>query len=298
MTESSSADQSPPPVDDHKYGKYIVGIFLCLAVGIVPMALRAKKQPFLPDSVFVEKLQQKPVYDLVLVGNSRVYRDMSPKVISENIGKKVYNFGFSNLQMDSAVLSRAEQLLNPNGAKEMLLGINVNALSGQSLDGYRSVRGLNGIEQKNVMLFAPYEKYFRLGDAESATQKPDHLGFVWSMTKHADETIQKGRVMSGKTIATFKPQALADVANWVKSARARGIKVYATVPPIPEITSKAENEVGHYDPDLVRKTLQDAGAEWIDVPGTFQTYDGSHLLGPEAEKYSLELSKKLGGVVH
>lgn len=257
------------------------------------MAYRSSKLQSVPDEFFVKKLFKPPIYDIVIVGDSKVYRGIAPEEIKRATGLSAFDFSFNAMQVNRQSLDYAEKLLKPNGARIMIINADHGGLADSGSDMFRSLLALKQIELLNIFTLGNGQRYIQTKNSHTKTREYDD-GFVWTATTN-------GKAYQHGAIERFgyydKPSVRDRIFQWVNEAKGRGIRFFALcVPASPEL-AKWELTKG-YDPAEEKRAFEAAGIEWIDVPGTFQTWDGTHLLGDEAVRYSRQLgaalAKKLG----
>lgn len=96
-------------------------------------------------------MTQNSTYDIVIFGDSRVYRGLDPETISKNTQKSAYNFGFSSAGYSPQILNWVHNHCDSNSI--IILGVTSLSLTPSSLSNkfYRQ-------EQKR----SAYQVYQRL----------------------------------------------------------------------------------------------------------------------------------------
>jgi hypothetical protein len=74
----------------------------------------------LNESFWAHKIDNRGRYDMVITGDSRVYRGIDPGIISQKMDLSSFNYGFSSAGLDSLLINNAILLLDPNGKKILL----------------------------------------------------------------------------------------------------------------------------------------------------------------------------------
>ena len=77
-------------------------------------------------------------FDVVIAGDSRIYRGIDPasieSVLSKNGPVRVFNFGFSSVGLDSAYLQDAVCLIDTSSARPILiLGVSPSSLADENM---------------------------------------------------------------------------------------------------------------------------------------------------------------------
>jgi hypothetical protein len=260
---------------------------------------------------FVNKTHQKPEYDLVIVGDSRALRDVSPAAMKTRLGAtRIFNFAFHAGGMNDEIFSAAEELFAPDAERKAII-LAPTALSfmafkqansqfheylGKPRDvvwEYTRVLGL-------VRWFQPISPglIFRnaIGDKPARVLEQDYHEDGWiatNQTPHddvADLDLPRQRV-TGHRVAE---EQIAAVMERTRQWRRQGIEVYAFFPPAYAPRVAMEDSVLGFDRERFIAEFRQSGGIWLDV-GTqgFESYDGSHLVRSSA----LALSENLGALV-
>ncbi len=287
----ASEDRSPK----NKPITLFLGTLLLMVVVLFPVAFRQRHYQILDDSFFVNKLRQQPNYDIVAVGDSRVYRGIDPSELEKRFpGEKGYNFGFSGLRLCTDILNDAEKLLRPDGQRTLIIAISAPSMAKGNQDGYQTLRKLNGLERWNLLHFGKYEKYLKLyaGTNANYVQYPKVDGFVWSDFRKRDLGSYRAESANDPLLKTFDTVRVQQIADWISGAVQRGIKVYVTTTPVSKQTADFEQVAGYSESYCVDK-LTHAGGIWIKPQGQYETYDGSHLIGGDADRFSQDLASEM-----
>ena len=87
----------------------------------------------LKESFWAHKVTADSIYDIVAVGDSRVYRGVDPEAIETQCFKlkgtkiQALNFGFSSAGLEPYILEKAKALLKYGGKRVMLIGVSPNS---------------------------------------------------------------------------------------------------------------------------------------------------------------------------
>lgn len=89
-----------------------------------------------PKWYWIEKLRWGPQADVVVAGDSRVYRGVDPSQLQA--GGVGLNFGFSSGKFTKSYLDHAAALLDPDGARVLVLGVSIFSIErdGAEQSGY------------------------------------------------------------------------------------------------------------------------------------------------------------------
>ena len=257
------------------------------------------------------KMRWQKQFDIVLGGDSRVQRGMSPSSIMEAIPKaRVANFGFSAACFDEQYLSHLESLLAAD-SKSPTIVIGLTALSltsyAQKNNEYREYAKKHSAEHflndhfgKFIFMFRPYQKR----DLKKL--------FGWSKEQHryyeiarADGWIETNRepLLPTHALAEYKrlfsqysflkaqeDELLRKVGNLVK----KGIAVYAFRPPTTKEMALLERKMCDFDESKFIDEFRKRGGKWLHLPQeNYQSYDGSHIESPSAKRLSKWIGEEL-----
>ncbi len=287
---------------------------ICAALVVALVALWRTDGGFAtaPSWYWRMKLEWHHTADIVLVGDSQVYRGLDPSVFAATWGGRALNFGFSGAGLDARYLDAVERVLDPASSPPVV----VLAVSPWSLTPRAA--GPNGFtaaleEQRRSSLPAvwlqrldsvthrlrpaplevlPAEHTATRAAAESYRQefRPDG----WVASEQSPPQITRGleSVRANHAHANrVDPAILAAVQDRIRRWTGRGWHVVVFVPPgAPEVDRLARDLAG-FDARAVARAVVDAGARWVDVgPDAFETYDGIHLTRASAVRLSRHLA--------
>lgn len=296
----------------------LAGVML-LAMGL----LRDHEEFGLPPDLFWRmKVDWNGCADIVLAGDSRVYRAVSPEAISAGLGNcRVLNYGFSANGYCSEYLAGLERVLDPQSQRRTLvLGISPHSLTPNAIkeNGYlhtlrrqrqeaapateallagycpgvlhffkpmsfsEALRTALGIGHHKKMR---YISHYRLDGWVPGRQIPETGG---QAIKRYAGIFEKNRIC---------PDDIDGLLAAVKGWTARGIKVYAFRPPSSAEMVELENACSGLDEAKFVRDFQAAGGQWIAVDqARYHSYDGSHLRDDAAEQFSHDLARQIDGL--
>lgn len=265
------------------------------------------------DYMWSYKTHGEDKFDLLVIGDSRVYRGVSADtVVADLEGWNGMNLGYSSTGLDSFYLDFAASKLKPKGKRIIIVGLSPYAFSYDAVGNwhYKQVRDESwSTTYKHIHLY-PYMKYVNpYSPTEIAdylrgiknrpkyyqTPKPD--GWVKSDKRPADQENglwayeqnyknNEKAVVSESIIAAF----MQKVKQWTKE----GIHVIGFRPPTTRIMVEIEDKYSKFDHMKVRNAFIESGGLWIDFNSKdFYSYDGSHLQYQSA----IKLSKELGNYI-
>lgn len=287
-----------------------------IGLTLLGLALAGPLLPNLPTSsmqadwFWSHKVDPQQQFDVVFIGDSRIYRGISPddfaQAFAPNKSIRVFNFGFSSAGLDTAFMQAGARLLDPETAHPILvLGITTSALADENLvnthfwQEYRRSPWARWQRQHlnpSLSYFDPtspevlYQQltgqqvgYYQDHQANGWIASDKHPRRVWENDAHVRRTYPNTMFSQA-----LRQRLLDQVATW----QAQGIQVVAFRPPAaPNL--EALEMVPSYFPEIALKAqLKGLGALWLELPDRtkYETYDGNHLIEGSAR----QLSKDLG----
>lgn len=265
------------------------------------------------------KVEWKAVANIVLAGDSRVYRGLSPTPFAETLGGRCVNFGFSSAGYTADYLDAVERVVSEKqGPPLVVLGVTPWSLTPRAAHA----NGFTEAERESRENQLPARWRRRVAMIEDAL-RPYEVERLWYGARLSDRyksrAIEKnyrqefgadGWVASDylphrpqRGVQTARadhahnlcdPAVLAQLATRVRQWRTRGWRVVGFRPPAPDEVQRLADELSGYREDDVARAFTAAGAEWISLPGSeFETYDGAHLTAAAARRLSLQLAKTI-----
>jgi hypothetical protein len=248
------------------------------------------------DAFWANKVSNPKKYDIIFIGDSRIYRGINPSIVSEITKASVLNYGFSAAGLDSILIDEGIKHLDPNGKKMLVFGISPSAFTNVAIknEHFHSLKKINNKDlwiRKNLY---PQLTYF---DAFSLAEIKKHLNKeAYSQVCKADGFIESNKSPSDSTAAIsayedyFKHNAINELQqqkfiSLLQILQTKGIKCYAFRVPTTLPMTVLENSI--FDNQLFKLKINQTGAHWMAIPQNgFESYDGSHLSGASANKLS------------
>jgi hypothetical protein len=282
-----------------------------LLVGALSFVMPKNKEKYLADRFWAQKTFAQPRYDVVIIGDSRVYRGVMPSVMEELLpGMKVLNFGYSNGGLNPVMFAAAEKKFSEKSkSKVMVVGVSANCLTAYTLTNEQYLREKNRPREEvferlyfNTILYR-FSATTPEALKEKLLQKPassyyfnDYQtdGYVQS-TKFPVDTMEAipsyiDDYTNFQVSETYINQLSAQVSDWNN----RGITVIGYRPPTTFPMRALEDTMGLFNEELIKAKFTEAGGHWLDLNQTrYTTYDGSHLDKESAMKLSEELAREI-----
>ena len=296
----------------------IIAVFVLTLVGLVLLGIWRPVSPDPQDDVraarnafFIEKTHGQASYDMVLVGDSRALRGISPEQIErQNPGLRVFNFAFHAGGFNDEIFDAAEALLDADSPRKAIV-IAPTPLGfidwKQTNAQYREYLNKPGDE---VLL---YRKCFALAGflqplsptvflRKALGMKPPRLleeDFTpagWISTRQtpadnfADLSVLRDQLLGNRSEPAVMANLMARVADW----ESRGIRVFGTFVPAYEPRVALEDSMLDFPRETFMADFDRAGGRFFTGYGTgYETYDGSHLYDDSAVRFSAVLGEKI-----
>lgn len=246
--------------------------------------------------------------DIVLAGDSRVLRGLSPSAISEFLpGRRIINYGFDANGYTAAYLEAIESTLDSlSDNRAILLSITPQSLAPRASrrNGFLSISQKGDYDLFVDRHLARYIEFFR----------PYPLEYYWYKLRGVRQTLYTQNFQPDGWIASYKEpedtlyqirryqgrfdnnQVSDEIVNrlnkFVKHWSNQGIDVYGIRLPTSEPMLTLEDSASGFNESSFKIAFIDAGGKWFGIPsGLYKSYDGSHLHEESARRLSQELGR-------
>ena len=284
---------------------YVSILVLILIFVIIIFKTLKRENDYKADKFWINKTFAESKYDIVIIGDSRAYRGISPAEIRKYFpNKEVLNFGYSSSRLSGLLLEQAEKKLSTNSNEKILIiAITPNSLLKKSFENEHLNENLKMPREKRyeILYFNDYLKYFepirgrdfRKDNSPKYIEKYYDNGWIASDKEPRDTTVatteykewfEKNNV-SDKLINNF----LKQVANWQN----QNIKVYGFYMPTSWSMKQIEDSLSGFNEDNFSKEFEKAGGTWLKFNKNYESYDGSHLTEKSAIEFSNDLAKEI-----
>lgn len=258
----------------------------------------------------------KPQYNVVLCGDSRVYRGISPTAMNSALPDfKIVNFGYSAGGLDRLMLKSAEALLDPEAKSRIIvLGVTPSSLTSFSAQNeqYLSIMRKPFSEVFESVYFLPVKTFMlpilpkEVLSLISGTRTKSNGyhkifyddGWVasWYDVPRPEEQLSSYRAR----FASYQvsSELWQDVLQVVREWRSRGIQTIAYRPPTTRAMVALEDSMSGFREAEFIKEFRNAGGIWLSFnPDDYVSYDGSHLEADSAKKLSRDLADKIRVII-
>lgn len=273
------------------------------------------QEKYLGELFWSRKTFAPAKYDVVLMGDSRVYRALSPEIMQSHLhGLKVLNFAYSNGGLNPVMFEAAEKKLAQNDRpKIIVLGITANSITGYSAGNQQYIQELTRPREEVLerIYLNPVRYWFSstspeklklhfLGKPDSAYYRNTYFmdGYVESEKYPVDTTAAISSYIDdfkNYKVDSVHLQVLFDqVEKWTKD----GFTVIGFVPPVSTPMRELEYPLGLFDEAKIKAGFEKVSGHWFDInSANYKTYDGSHVTIESAQKLSGELAEYIKKLV-
>ncbi len=283
-------------------------IIASILVGLLSFVMPKNKEKYLRDQFWTQKTFAPSVYDIVIMGDSRIYRGISPSEMEKILpGKKILNFGYSDGGLNAEMFEMATQKLSKNSRDAMIvLGITPNSITGYSQNNVQfwqeKTRPREDVLERlylNGILYhfsatTPEAIWDLLKKEKQSNYYRNEYyanGYVESEKFPTDTTEAIPSYVQDFTTYKVKEKSIAELIRQVHTWHEKGIQVVGFRPPVSMPMRMLEDTMGMFNEASIKAQFKKAGGHWIDFnPNLYKTYDGSHLNKESALRLSNDLA--------
>lgn len=286
--------------------KRYVFLFLLLVSSVLGMRIAFQNEGlnylWQKENFWLLKANTHETFELVILGDSRLFSAVNPDLLKQAPSEKTLNFAFPSISFTEHYLQKADEIVAPQG--RVFIGLTAEAFTNfeadQSLRSYEKAGPLF-IHQliKRIRTYWPVinlEILISRGKIPLFEQ-PLQAGFDTFHTNGWIETKREITLDYGSMITSYhglfqqhqiKESIIQNLENQTREWTKKGIKVYTFWVCFEEAVCKEEEVVlGNGAKEKINQRLNVAGAKLISMDNTkFATFDGDHLTGNEAIRFS------------
>lgn len=274
---------------------WITIFFAAILVTGLSFVLPKDEEKYMAELFWARKTFAPKKFDVVVMGDSRVYRGISPGIIEKRLPEmNVLNFAYSNGGLNTTMFEAAEQKLAENEKQKIiLLGISANTVTGYSAGNDQYQQELNRPREEilerfylNPILYwfsptAPKKlrKHFSMVEDTAFYRNKYFMdGYVESEKFPVDTTAAISSYIDDFTNYKVEEKYLKTLFEQVKKWGRHEILVVGFTPPVSRPMQMLEDTLGLFDVAKIKSGFEMAGGHWVDInPANYRTYDGSHL---------------------
>lgn len=288
--------------------KVILAILFGVIISLALSKLIDKKDDdLLYKHSFISKTNTDEKFKIIIAGDSRTYRGISPQEISKNLKYEALNLGYSSAGFSELIFKIINEKLDTSSkTKIIILGITPWSLTPEANKNEHLTQELS---RKHEEILA--DKYFFKIKNSFPALSPKFIFNKFIINKYHNnyqqEYMPNGWIASwyleqNKYLAledyvkTFKNNTVSkdiinNLNNQVKIWTSKGIKVYGFFPPSSFDMEVLENNLSGFSRTNFINEFINSGGLWLNVSKNYTSYDGSHLEKNSAIKLSNEIAK-------
>lgn len=248
--------------------------------------------------------------DVIVLGDSRALRCVAPQELAPAFpGRRIFNFAYNAGGLNPEMYAAASARLDPaSPAPLVLIGMTPLALMTPKTRNEQYHEILHKPrDQRWLLLHAPgLLRWFQPTRPSELLRPlvgvPPHTRYFqefhddgWIRSRREPEDPESvlesyAEELAGQTTDPVLVQALLDQTRaWTRA----GVRVVAFRPPTTEAVEAAENRLLGFDEAALAAQFTAAGGVWLDFANAYASYDGSHLRGDAAVRFSRDLAAAL-----
>lgn len=275
-------------------------LLFCLIKLVAPEPIKNKE---LVQEFWIQKTHANKNYNVVVGGDSRIYRGFSPEDLNQATSKDLssINLGYSGTGFSSDYLDFCMSKFDDNSkTKVLILGITPHSLTKESFKNEASrkyavastfeifrYKYLSRI-LKHLSPYSPTEFFNR----KTTNYQEEHKKNGWISSYYLEPDSSKALKSYAKTFMKYQvtDNEVNTFLNKVKEIRTQDILIIAFRPPSTKAMRNLEDSLSGFDEKCLKRKLEGMGVQWLDYKdGDFNSYDGSHLHYESAKKLSRQL---------
>lgn len=289
------------------YVTIISFIFIAIAIIISPHKEDYKNRF---DSFWISKTFSKPNYDCIIIGDSRVYRGLSPNAIEDIIPDfRVLNFAYSSGRINSFIMNQAEQKLRANSKnKIIIIGITPNALTAHTNENEQLIELIKTPreERYEALYFHNFLKYFapiKIQDFKKNKSESNKIQYIedfhdngWVASNKIPEDTTEAFSSYKKWFqeAEISNKNINSIYNFTKKWTNDNTMVFAFRIPTSQTMKTMEDSILNFDEKEFIDNFKKSGGIWLNINNNkYHSYDGSHLNKKSAIRLSKEVAIKI-----
>lgn len=263
------------------------------------------------DYFWTFKTHGKSLYNILVIGDSRVYRGIAPSyLIDSDSPLTAYNLGYSSAGFSKEYLEFAEtRLTNDKKHTAIIVGISPYSLTPKAAknEHYHGIKNQHSsltlrilYKDKLLQLVNPYDphelkQYFWEAASNNViryTYNPD--GWVKSEIPYPDPTSAlvsyRKDFINNKVSEEVINELMFKVNDWKK----KDLQIIGFRIPTTDRMVALEDSLSGFNYNLVKNKFIENGGDWLEFSNNdFTSYDGSHLDNQSAIKLSTLLKDKI-----
>ena len=285
----------------------LVAIIACSIIGFFFFEPNSED---LREQMFAYKVHTDKKYDLVVVGDSRIYRGVSTDIIGTQLGKTSINLGFSSGGYGRAMFELIDKKIHKASGNIIILGISPLSLTDLAIENGH-INRLNALKSEEIIEYLYLNRFINIF-------APTTPRVLWNTIADNidpnDNYIQKVNIKEGwvksdykihyqnealesynKTFTSTKisKQTIANLYSQINIWADQGFLIYGFIPPSSANMEELERQYSDFNDNEFAMGFIEAGGKWINFDERFTSYDGSHLDSKSAINLSMEIASAI-----
>jgi hypothetical protein len=254
------------------------------------------------ENFWLNKANTHETFDLLVLGDSRLFSAVNPEILKKTTDDKVLNFAFSSISFTEHYLLKADEVLAPKG--RVFIGLTAEALT-----HFEGDQGLSSYEKSGPLFIHQLMKWIRVYwpviNLETLIsrgkipiiQMPPRSGSDFFHTNGWIETKMEATKDYSSMVSSYRglfqkhkiqESILVNLEKQISAWNKKGVTVYTFwVCFEAAVCQEEEILLGNGNRENINQRLQIAGAKFIPMNDSkYSTFDGDHLIGSEAIRFS------------
>lgn len=262
---------------------------------------------------WIEKTHTKTKKNIVVIGDSRIYRGVSIQFLIKGINDPNLtgvNLGYSSTGFTMEYFDFILERLDMNAEnKYLVIGFSPWAFTNEAAENghFHQYNNMSSLDVFSELYLNSYLKNYKPFDIIYPSTNSNQTDFIQSNTyfeKHTsngwiasyrtdfDSTRALESYTEEFTREKVQQKMIQNLIIRLKELKEKGVEIIAFRPPSTSQMEQLENTLGQFDEEYVKDELQKIGGHWVSFKSSdFVSYDGSHLHYKSAEKMSVQLGK-------
>ncbi len=267
-----------------------------------------KNNDLLYKHTFISKTHTNKKYKIIIAGDSRVYRGISPEQIQKILKHSALNLGYSSAGFEKTLFNLINNKLDTTSyTKIIILGITPWSLTPEASKNEHLKQELNRKREEIISdkYFFKIKKSFTVLSPRLISKKYIKKSNI--LYNYQEEFYPNGWIASWYIVPqpykalpeykkTFKKNTVSkkiilNLLNQIKKWTNNKIKVYGFFPPSSFDMEVLEDNYSGLNRKKFVADFINAGGNWLNVGKDYTSYDGSHLEKKSAIKLSNKIAK-------
>jgi hypothetical protein len=265
--------------------------------GISPLSQKEKIE--LEMALFwSDKRYGKQKYNVLLMGDSRTYMDVSPKILREYVPNvSIYNFAFSGGRINGQLLQEALRRLKENGKRVLVFSCTSCSLMSVRNKHFFSIKESPMVPFLLPSSFIPTKNY----NERRVSTSPGFGYLDQNVNRNEDFALRSYESYRREFLSRpFRPSDFEHFVQNLKWCERNNIKVVAYRIVSCREMDELEDKLSGVDWNKIKQAVLDEGFIWLERPPSplleqieEHCYDGSHLNTGGSQMFSHWLGKEL-----